>query len=173
VTQRANELEKEALLDPLLQINNRRSYDWKIGEAIRDYHRTGLPFSLIMIDVDHFKEVNDRYGHRAGDKCLYELAKLVEDSIRKVDFVARYGGEELVIILPGSIVENTRRIAEKIRDRIDKTRFDYQDQVIHITISLGVTQVTPSDSSSDELFERVDKAMYYAKRKGRNRVSVV
>jgi diguanylate cyclase len=173
VTQRAIELEKEVLLDPLLQINNRRSYDCKINETIRDYHRTGLPFSLILIDVDHFKEVNDKFGHRAGDKCLYELGKLVEDSVRKVDFVARYGGEELIIILPGSTVENARNIAEKIRDRIDKTRFNYQDQVIRLTISLGVTQARPADSGPEELFIRVDKAMYHSKREGRNRVSVV
>ena len=84
----------------------------------------------------------------------------------RIDFLARYGGEELVIILPGSIVEDARRIAEKIRDRIDKTRFDYQDQVIRLTISLGVTQATPADSSAEKLFERVDKAMYHAKRRG-------
>jgi diguanylate cyclase len=173
VTQRAIELEKEVLLDPLLQINNRRSFDWKIEETIRDCHRTGLPSSLILIDVDHFKEVNDKFGHRAGDKCLRELAKLVESSVRKSDFVARYGGEELIIILPGSIVENARSIAEKIRDRIDKTRFNYQDQVIHLTISLGVTQARPADSGADELFVRVDEAMYHSKKQGRNRVSVV
>jgi diguanylate cyclase len=173
VTQRAIELEKEVLLDPLLQINNRRSFDWKIEETIRDCHRTGLPSSLILIDVDHFKEVNDKFGHRAGDKCLRELAKLVESSVRKSDFVARYGGEELIIILPGSIVENARSIAEKIRERIDKTRFNYQDQVIHLTISLGVTQARPADSGADELFVRVDEAMYHSKKQGRNRVSVV
>jgi diguanylate cyclase (GGDEF)-like protein len=87
--------------------------------------------------------------------------------------VARYGGEELIIILPGSIVENARSIAEKIRERIDKTRFNYQDQVIHLTISLGVTQARPADSGADELFVRVDEAMYHSKKQGRNRVSVV
>ena len=144
VTQRANELEKEVLLDPLLKINNRRSYDLKIMESIRNYHRTGQPFSLILIDVDHFKDVNDLFGHRAGDRCLQELAKLVENCVRKSDFLARYGGEELVIILPGSIAEKTRKIAEKIRDCIDRTRFYYQDQVIRLTISLGVTEVQPT-----------------------------
>jgi diguanylate cyclase (GGDEF)-like protein len=173
VTQRAIELEKEVLLDPLLQINNRRSYDFKIEETLRDYHRTFQPFSLILIDADHFKEVNDEFGHRAGDKCLQELAKLVQGSVRKADFVARYGGEELIIILPGSIAENAQKIAEKIRDRIDKTRFYYQDQVIRLTISLGVTQVMPTDCEVEELFERVDEAMYHSKRKGRNIVSVV
>lgn len=173
VTQRANELEKEVLLDPLLQINNRRSYDLKIADTITNYHRTGVPFSLILIDVDHFKKVNDRFGHRAGDKCLQELAKLVESSVRRSDFVARYGGEELVIILPGGVAEDSRILAEKIRERIDKTRFYYQDQVIRITVSLGVTQVKPSDADADELFVRVDEAMYHAKKGGRNRISVV
>ncbi|MGA2400657.1 MAG: GGDEF domain-containing protein [Syntrophobacteraceae bacterium] len=173
VTRRANELEKEVLLDPLLQINNRRSYDLKIAESIRNYHRTGQSFSLILIDVDHFKEVNDRFGHRAGDKCLQELAKLVGSCVRKSDFLARYGGEELVVIFPGSFAEDTRKIAEKIRTRIDNTRFYYQDQVIRLTISLGITQVQPTDTDAERTFVRVDEAMYHAKRDGRNRVSVV
>ncbi len=173
VTQRANELEKEVLLDPLLQMHNRRSYDLKIVESIRDYHRTGQFFSLILIDVDHFKDVNDRLGHRAGDKCLQELAKLVGSCVRKTDFLARYGGEELMVILPGSLAEDARKVAEKIRARIDKTRFDYQNEVIRLTVSLGVTQIQPTDTDPEKPFLRVDKAMYNSKREGRNKVSVV
>ncbi len=173
VTQRANELEKEVLLDPLLQINNRRFYDLKIQESIRDYHRTGQSFSIILIDADHFKDVNDQFGHRAGDKCLQELAKLVASCVRKTDFLARYGGEELVVILPGSRAEDTCKVAEKIRDCIDRTRFYYQDRVIRLTVSLGVTEAQPTDTDAEELFVRVDKAMYLAKSEGRNKVSVV
>ena len=142
-------------------------------ESIRDYHRTGQFFSLILIDVDHFKDVNDRLGHRAGDKCLQELAKLVGSCVRKTDFLARYGGEELMVILPGSLAEDARKVAEKIRARIDKTRFDYQNEVIRLTVSLGVTQIQPTDTDPEKPFLRVDKAMYNSKREGRNKVSVV
>ena len=93
--------------------------------------------------------------------------------MRKTDFLARYGGEELMIILPGSLVENARKIAEKIRARIDKTRFDYQNEVIRLTVSLGVTQIRPTDTDPEKPFLRVDKAMYHSKREGRNKVSVV
>ncbi len=173
VTKRAIALEKEVLLDPLLEINNRRAYDLKIQESIRNYHRTREPFSLILVDVDHFKTVNDRFGHHAGDKCLREIAKLIEKSLRKTDFLARYGGEELVVILSGSDALDARKIADKIRDRIDKTRFYYQDQVIRLTISLGVTEVQVTDTDPGKPFVRVDEAMYHAKREGRNRVCVV
>jgi diguanylate cyclase len=173
VTQHAKELEKEVLLDPLLQINNRRFYDLKIQESIKAYQRTGQSFSVILIDADHFKDINDQFGHRAGDKCLIEVAKLAAGCVRKTDFLARYGGEELVVIVPGANAEETRKIAEKIRDCIDRTRFYYQDRVIRLTVSLGVTEAQPADTDAEKLFVRVDEAMYIAKKEGRNKVSVV
>jgi diguanylate cyclase len=173
VTRRAKELEQEVLLDPLLNINNRRSYDLKIMESLRDYHLRQQPFSLILIDVDHFKQINDGFGHIAGDRCLHELAKLVAGCVRKTDFLARYGGEELVLIMPGGNTEDAKNVAEKIRERIDRARFYYQGEVIHLTISLGVTAAQPSDTDAERLFIRVDEAMYHAKREGRNRVIVV
>jgi diguanylate cyclase len=173
VTRRANELEKEVLLDPLLHISNRRAYDLKILESMRNYHHTGQSFGVIMIDVDHFKNINDQFGHQAGDRCLQELVKLVEGCVRKTDFLARYGGEELVVIVPGCTAEETQKIAEKIRGTIDRTRFYYQDQVIRFTISLGVTTAQPADTDGGNLFVRVDEAMYHAKRGGRNRVFVM
>ncbi|MFZ0931774.1 MAG: diguanylate cyclase [Syntrophobacteraceae bacterium] len=173
MTHRANELEKEALLDPLLNINNRRAYDLKILESMRNYHRTGQFFGVILIDVDHFKNINDQFGHQAGDRCLQELTKLVESCVRKTDFLARYGGDELVVIVPGCTAEQTRKIAEKIRDCIDRTRFYYQEQVIRFTISIGVTEAQPGDSDAGNLFVRVDEAMYQAKKGGRNQMFVM
>jgi diguanylate cyclase len=172
ITQRAEELEKEVLLDPLLKINNRRAYDLKIVECVRNSCLHGQIFSVILIDVDHFKEVNDRFGHRAGDKCLRELTRLVGRRIRKTDFLARYGGEELVIIITDCDAENAGKIAEKIRESIDRTRFYYHEELIRLTISLGVTQAQPTDKDAENLFVRVDKAMYRAKREGRNKVIV-
>ena len=173
VTERANALEKEILLDPLTKIHNRRAYDIKIRECLRSYHRNGQHFSLILIDVDHFKKVNDRYGHHAGDKCLKEIARMVATSLRKTDFLARYGGEELVAILPGSTGEDAAAVAEKLRSRVDRARFYYREEVIQITISLGVTGVQPTDTDSELIFVRVDEAMYMAKNDGRNRVCTV
>lgn len=172
VTERANALEKEILLDSLMEIHNRRAYDIQIRETLRNYHCTGQTFSLLLIDVDHFKVINDKYGHRAGDKCLQEIAKLVGASLRSTDFLARYGGEELVVILEAACAYDAQKAAEKIRATIDKTRFYYQDEVIPLTISLGVTEVVSTDTEPEMPFVRVDEAMYQAKRGGRNKVCV-
>jgi two-component system cell cycle response regulator len=93
--------------------------------------------------------------------------------VRKTDFLARYGGEELMVILPGSNAEDARKVAEKIRVRIDKTRFGYQNEIIRLTVSLGVTQIQPTDTDPEKPFLRVDEAMYNSKREGRNKVAVV
>jgi len=173
IRERANSLEKEVLLDELTQVNNRRGYDLQIRESLRRYHRDGEGFSLILVDIDHFKKVNDKFGHRAGDKCLQEIAKLIKNTLRKTDFFARYGGEELIAILPGSNANNAKRVAEKIRSRIEKSRFYYQDEIVPITVSLGVTEVQAQDADPETPFTRVDEAMYQAKRDGRNRVRVI
>ncbi|HYA40596.1 MAG TPA: GGDEF domain-containing protein [Syntrophobacteraceae bacterium] len=173
VRERTETLEKEVMLDELTQINNRRAYDLQIRENLRRYHRDGLVFSLILIDIDHFKRVNDTYGHMIGDSCLKEVARLTKSSIRESDFLARYGGEEFIIILEGCDVSNARSVAEKIRSCIEKARFHFQDESISVTVSLGVTEVTSSDTEPDTPFTRVDEAMYRAKNDGRNRVRVV
>ncbi|MHC1728820.1 MAG: GGDEF domain-containing protein [Syntrophobacteraceae bacterium] len=173
VKERADALEKEVMLDSLMEIHNRRAYDLRIREDLRYYHRTGQVFSLILIDVDRFKAINDQYGHRAGDKCLQEIANIVAHSLRKSDFLARYGGEELVAVLPGTTATDAQSVAEKIRIRIDRTRFHYQEAAIPLTISLGVTEVQSTDTDPEMPFVRVDEAMYCAKREGRNRVCVV
>ncbi len=173
VRDRAEHLEKEVLLDELTQMNNRRAYDLQIRESLRRYHRNGEQFSLVLMDIDQFKKVNDSYGHWAGDKCLKEIAKLIKSSLRKTDFFARYGGEELIAILYGASVGNARDVAEKLRRHIEKARFYYQNDIIRVTISLGVTQVMPSDTEPEAPFSRVDEAMYRAKQDGRNRVRVI
>lgn len=170
VTERANALEKEALIDALTQIHNRRAYDLEIRDTLRRFHRDGQPFSLVVMDVDKFKNVNDMFGHRAGDKCLEEIAKIVKSCLRKADFVARYGGEELVAILHGTSGDEAHYIAEKLRFRIEQTRFYYTDKEIPVTISIGVTEALPTDKDWDTPFVRADQALYRAKREGRNRV---
>jgi diguanylate cyclase (GGDEF)-like protein len=172
-TERANILEKEVLLDALTEIHNRRAYELQIRENLRRYHLDGQSFSLVLIDVDGFKNINDNYGHSAGDKCLREIAKLIRSSLRKTDFLGRYGGEELIAIMEGASAEDGRKIAEKIRSRIERAHFSYQQEEIPVTISLGVTEVMQTDKDSETPFSRADNAMYQAKRQGRNRVCVM
>jgi diguanylate cyclase (GGDEF)-like protein len=170
VRERANALEKEVLLDQLMRISNRRAYELQIRESLRRYRRNQESFGLILIDVDDFKIVNDTYGHQAGDKCLREIAKSIKFCLRKTDFLARHGGDEMIAILPGAAVADVRKVAEKIRGWIEKTVFWHNQVHFSVTISAGVTVVTASDKDPASLFSRVDSAMYEAKRCGRNRI---
>lgn len=170
VRERANTLEKEVLLDSLMQIPNRRAFELQIREELRRYRHDGQTFSLIFIDVDNFKRINDLFGHRAGDKCLQGMATLISSTLRQSDFVARYGGEELIVILNSIELRVAERVAEKLRLRIEKARFTYQDAEIPVTISIGVTEVLSTDRVPDDPVVRADKAMYEAKKGGRNRV---
>jgi diguanylate cyclase (GGDEF)-like protein len=167
--ERANNLEKEVMLDALMQIHNRRAFDLQMREELRRYRHDGQIFSLLLMDVDNFKRINDLYGHSAGDKCLQGIAKLIRSTLRNTDFLARYGGEELVAILKGTGIKAAQLVAEKVRSRIEKARFTYQETVIPLTISIGVTEVIPTDLISDNPLDRADKAMYQSKKDGRNR----
>lgn len=161
-------LEQEILLDSLTGIYNRRAYEMRIKEELSRWQRYGQPFSLVLFDIDHFKKVNDQFGHQAGDKCLREITSRIRPSLRHSDFLARYGGEEFIIILPGTNEDDAYRVAEKIRILIEKTHFVYQGVEVPVTISLGVTEVKTPDKDPEGLFQRVDGAMYQAKRGGRN-----
>lgn len=170
VQERTKTLEQEVLLDSLTGISNHRAYEKRLHEEIQRFQRYKQIFSLILFDVDHFKQVNDRYGHRAGDKCLKEIINRVKPCLRTTDFLARYGGEEFIIIITGTGKEDAFQVAEKIRRIVERTRFLFQGQEIPVTISLGVTEITSGDTNPDTLFTRVDSAMYKAKNSGRNRV---
>lgn len=170
VQERTKTLEQEVLLDALIGINNRRAYERRLDEEMQRHQRYGQVFSLILFDVDHFKQVNDKYGHHAGDKCLREIINRVKPCLRNSDFLARYGGEEFIIIITGTKKEDACQVAEKIRRIVEKTRFLFQGQEMPVTISLGVTEITSGDTGPEDLFKRVDSAMYKAKNTGRNRV---
>jgi diguanylate cyclase len=172
IQERTKSLEQEALLDSLTNISNRRAYEIRVDEELQRYKRYNHLFSLVMFDVDHFKAVNDEFGHRTGDKCLCEIVNRVRSSLRKVDFLARYGGEEFVAILPGTTRQNASLVAEKLRVQIERTAFLFQGKRVPVTISLGVTQVQSSDIEPQAIFARADEAMYEAKREGRNRVGM-
>ena len=150
---------------------NRRAYDKRIKEELQRFTRYGHPFSIVILDVDHFKSVNDLYGHAVGDLCLKEIIIRVQPMLRESDFLARFGGEEFVVLLPETERKGAGEAAEKIRQCIEKTEFLHRGDKVAITISLGVTQVTPDDQTPESLFTRVDQALYRAKNEGRNRVA--
>lgn len=163
-------LELLATTDPLTGVNNRRRFDEKLRDCIRMGQRTGQGFSLLMIDVDHFKKVNDNYGHPVGDAVLQHVARLVIDNIRTTDFVARYGGEEFVVILPNSpSAVAVRTVAEKIRSAIEGAIFP---DVGHVTISIGSSDWLEGEVSATGVVQRADQALYMAKASGRNCIVV-
>ncbi len=169
---RASLLEQELLKDPLTGAYNRRAYDRRIIEELHRFLRYKTIFSLLLFDVDHFKRVNDTYGHTVGDKCLKEIISRITTLLRKCDFPARYGGEEFVLILPETNKEQGKTVGEKIRQQVEKIEFIHKGETIRITVSVGITQVTTEDKDPEAIFNRLDQAMYAAKNSGRNTVIV-
>jgi diguanylate cyclase (GGDEF)-like protein len=158
--------------DQLTGAYNRRAYDKRAAEEMDRFQRYGNVFSLLLIDADNFKRINDNYGHAIGDKCLKEIIKRTMALMRKVDMLARYGGEEFTIIMPETDKEGARQAAEKIRENIEKIEFIYKEEKVTVTVSIGVSEISQDDKTFEALFERADIAVYQAKSKGRNQVVV-
>jgi len=162
--------------DGLTGITNRRTFDMTIEVEWKRAIRSSLPLSLIMIDIDFFKNYNDSLGHQAGDECLKKIAASIKKSLKRPgDLAARYGGEEFVVLLPGTTLSGAVQLAQYLRTDIEKLKIAHPDSKISdvITISLGVSSVVPSqDSKPGQLIAQADKALYKAKREGRNRVLV-
>jgi len=166
------QLQSDASLDFLTKIPNRRTFDERLREEINRARRYGSTFSLMLVDVDHFKTVNDLHGHQAGDRVLRAIAQILDEQRRASDFLARYGGEEFVVLLPETTAERAFNLAEKTRDKMQNARFRYSDQTIRLTVSIGIGDFRPQEDTLDSLFGRVDQALYEAKRKGRNQVQI-
>lgn len=158
--------------DSLTGLPNRASYDEHIQEAYNRWKRGYGELSLAIADIDHFKRINDNYGHLAGDKVLKKVAALFKNSIRSVDFIARYGGEEFIFIFERTNEKEARRILEALRAAVETCQFCYRDTRVDVTVSFGLTTFKP-DEDIETLFMRADAAMYQAKRAGRNRVEVL
>lgn len=167
-------LRRQSIIDALTGIPNRRHFSDTIVKEYRRAQREKFPLSLIMCDIDKFKEYNDTYGHEAGDECLRKVAQVIEKSLlRPGDFCARYGGEEFVIILPYSDYEGAMYVAEKIRENVEEKGIPHEKSspLNVVTLSLGVATLDKSKPVSDrDLVNYADKALYKAKEKGRNRV---
>lgn len=171
-SEREKLLERELMTDPLTGAANRRAYDGRLSDEMERFKRYHTPFSALVLDVDHFKKVNDRYGHAVGDRCLQEIIKRVRPLLRKCDLLSRYGGEEFTVILPETESAGAKDVAEKLRKTVEKIEFLHKGEQVKITISIGVTQVKVSDEHGETLFVRMDSALYDAKNSGRNRVVV-
>ena len=157
-----------AMRDALTGLPNRAAYDEYIGQEIARWKRFHQPFCLLVWDIDFFKSVNDRFGHKAGDKALVVIAETLSSSIRETDFVGRFGGEEFIMVLSGTDRDDALKVANEIRGKVENCGFNSQGKPVNITISCGITRFTDEDTL-DEAFERADRALYQAKREGRNR----
>ncbi len=162
---------EKALYDGLTGAYNRAVFNDRIVKEVEKAKREKRNLSFLMIDIDHFKEINDNYGHQTGDAVLKILTQQIKKMIRNFDFFARYGGEEFALILPDSDIETAKKIAERIRKKIENTKFIYKQERIPVTISIGCTQLIPEDNEKS-LIERADQALYEAKKSGRNKVVV-
>ena len=161
------EKNRQALSDALTGMPNRLAYDKRVQEEIARWKRFGTPLSLAIWDVDFFKKVNDTYGHKAGDKVLKTIAQLLVQRIRNTDFLARFGGEEFVMLLPGTKEEETLRLVNELRKQVEECGFHYHGAAVKITISCGVSSFHTNDTL-EQVFDRADKSLYRAKKNGRN-----
>jgi len=165
---------EDALSDGLTGLTNRRGFDLALASGIASAGEQGQTLSLLMTDIDHFKQVNDTYGHLFGDKVIRAVAKTLKENIKGKDTAARYGGEEFVVLLPDTPLEGARCVAERIRSTIEASRIrraDTNQEMAKITVSFGVAIYHAGESAS-AFVERVDSAMYASKTGGRNRVTV-
>jgi diguanylate cyclase (GGDEF)-like protein len=170
------ELAAIAYLDGLTQIANRRQFDDRLLQEWRRLQREKSPLSIIMCDVDYFKQYNDTYGHGGGDDCLKEVAKAIEASARRAaDLTARYGGEEFVALLPNTPLTGALEVAKLIQQRVKSLQIPHTKSAIgeYVTLSFGVSSIIPNDSTTpEELLLRADRALYQAKQAGRNQIVV-
>jgi len=160
---------KMTLIDPLTGLGNRIALDHSLGRDLRLAQRFNTPFSLLIIDIDHFKLINDRFGHRCGDEVLKAVATALSSACRSSDACYRYGGEEFLVLLPATSGEGAKIIAARILELITSLKIERDLQLITPTVSIGIASTNESDlEGTSELFERADKALYRAKSDGRN-----
>lgn len=165
-----NELHQLSMIDVLTNIYNRR-YFFEIAKNLTSIAtREQKPLSLLMIDIDYFKKINDNYGHQAGDFVLVNLVKEIEKSMRTSDVFARIGGEEFSILLDDTSIDGAKIIAEKIRHNVENKTFNFNNMTISITISIGMSELSRENTLIEDLYKKADKQLYLAKKTGRNKV---
>jgi len=171
--QRFSSIKNMAIYDTLTGLYNRRYFEDRLEAEAQKSFYGGIPLSLVMVDIDHFKKVNDTFGHTDGDQILCKISSLLKNSVRKKDTVARYGGEEFILILPEAALEQSFVIAERIRQLVENTLFEVGRAQVNLTLSMGISNF-PSHrvKSKEELIKMADQALYDAKRGGRNKVCI-
>lgn len=172
--QKANKLLKEvSRTDPLTQLNNRGYWEKCLIDAFKKHQRYQTTCSLIMLDIDHFKRVNDNYGHTVGDEVIRRVSTEIKEQIRDLDIAGRYGGEEFGIILTGTDGPSAAHVAERLRASIESLEVQLDSEMIKFTVSLGIHQVNSSINSHTQWMEKADKALYQSKENGRNQVTLL
>jgi diguanylate cyclase (GGDEF)-like protein len=161
-----NQMKEMAMIDPVTGCFSRQYFETKGTDEVSRSLRNGHMLSVLVLDIDHFKQVNDTFGHQTGDRILRQVTSVIQNNIRTADTCARYGGEEFIVLLPQASQPVANRIAERIRQRV-KMETDPS-----VTISIGISSLYSSETSMEELVARADKALYYSKENGRNQVSV-
>ena len=164
------QLNQDASKDFLTEIANRRTFDARLREEVARFQRHAQLFSVVILDIDHFKRVNDTHGHLAGDHVLRAVSALLEQRKRASDFLARYGGEEFVLILPETQLDQAMRVARELNSAVAQARISFEGKRIKLTISAGATEIGKADEAAAHLLKRADQALYRAKENGRNRV---
>jgi diguanylate cyclase len=166
----ANEIStymSEARTDPLTSLPNRRAFDEELHRRMADWRRHQVPLSVMIADIDHFKQLNDTYGHQAGDVVLATVSQTLKQTMRESDIVARIGGEELAVVLPGSSAAETCRAAARAREAIEQSQCEYESQLLRVTVSIGAAQCD-KNGEAELVLRRADDALYAAKEAGRN-----
>lgn len=163
-------IDKAVLVDELTGTFNRTYMSTKLREMIAWNKRTEDPGSIAILDLDHFKKVNDQYGHATGDQVLKTFADIMRQKTRESDIVCRYGGEEFVVLLPNTRPEDAEKVIERVRQTVEDTPFHSGEDTFHVTFSTGITFISSEDGDPDQLVHQADQALYQAKHYGRNRI---
>jgi diguanylate cyclase (GGDEF)-like protein len=164
------EVRRLAITDSLTGVFNRRYFFTSIQNEFRRSERYGHPLSMMMLDLDHFKAINDTYGHDIGDEIIKEVSQFCQDNIRKLDILARYGGDEFVILLPETNLNHATELAERLRGMIESQSIQIGEMLFQMTISIGVTGIRDESVKMEDFLKNVDQALYAAKEAGRNTV---
>jgi len=165
------QLQRISLTDGLTGVDNRRALEQRLHEMFEHSMRLHEPVSVVMCDIDHFKKVNDTYGHAAGDAVLKQFADILKDEAREIDRVGRYGGEEFLLLLPGTVLDAAVTFSERLRQRVDAHTFSYEGGTLKKTVSFGVASWPhPRITGREGMLKAADDALYVAKETGRNRV---
>ena len=166
------ELKTASRIDGLTGLFNRRYWQERFEQSYKLAKRQDKASTAMMLDIDHFKKINDNYGHPAGDEVIRQLAQLIEDVSRETDICGRYGGEEFAILLPDTASANVMVLAQRIRASVEKLKIEYEQHTISFTVSLGIAQFNTAFGQHIQWLEEADKALYQAKKNGRNQVII-